>query len=459
MQITVTPTPKQHLCYQKLFDKGTKYVVFGGGAGGGKSFLGCEWVLLNVLQYPGTKWFIGRKELKRLMQSTFVTWQKVCKHHGVDPKTWKLNGQYNYIEFENGSRIDLIDLDYQPSDPLFERFGSLEFTGGFIDEGGEIDFLAFDVLKSRVGRFMNREYELASKILITCNPNKEWIYREIYRPWVDGSLPSNYAFIQSLYKDNPYTADEYEDNLSQIRDTVTRERLKNGNWEYDQANNVLLNYDAINDLFVNHVPPGRFYITADVARYGQDKTVIGVWDGLKLVRVEYLTKSGIPEVANAIRDLANQYQIPFSQIVVDEDGVGGGVVDLLRGVRGFVANSSPVKVNGKTENYQNLKTQCSFKLADLVNEHKIAARITDQKAKAWIIEELDQIRSKEIDKDGKRKVVSKDEVKKNIGRSPDFGDNFIMRMIFELSGSWSSDMNTERQYKPNFKAKFAKIIQ
>jgi hypothetical protein len=50
-----------------------------------------------------------------------------------------------------------------------------------------------------------------------------------------------------------------------------------------------------------------------------------------------------------------------------------------------------------------------------------------------LIEELEQIRSKDGDKDGKRKIEPKDEVKKAIGRSPDNGDCFIMRMYFELA--------------------------
>jgi hypothetical protein len=36
-----------------------------------------------------------------------------------------------------------------------------------------------------------------------------------------------------------------------------------------------------------------------------------------------------------------------------------------------------------------------------------------------------------MDKDGKLKIVGKDEVKEAIGRSP-AGDTFIMRMYFEL---------------------------
>ena len=106
--------------------------MFGGGAGGGKSWLGCEWLLTRCYQYPKTKWFIGRKELKRLMQSSFETWKKVCLYHKIPLDDWKLNGQYNFIEFKNGSRIDLLDVNFQPSDPLFERFGSTEYKYFFL---------------------------------------------------------------------------------------------------------------------------------------------------------------------------------------------------------------------------------------------------------------------------------------------------------------------------------------
>jgi phage terminase large subunit len=246
MEVTLRPTPKQHQAWQKLWDAVTKYLFFGGGAGGGKSWVGCEWILTNCQRYPGSKWFIGREELSRLMKSTYITWAKVCKHHGVSD--WKLNGQYNYIEFANGSRVDLLDLKHAPSDPLYERFGSLEYTGGWIEEGGEVAFKAFDTLKSRVGRHMNREYDLIGKILVTCNPKKNWLYQDIYKPWKEGRLPSGYAFIQSLYNDNPYTADSYAQDLAAIRDQATKQRLMYGNWEYDNDPAALMEYDAIVDL-------------------------------------------------------------------------------------------------------------------------------------------------------------------------------------------------------------------
>ena len=63
-------------------------------------------------QYPKSKWFIGRKELKRLMSSSYETFKKVCSYHKIPEGDWKLNGQYNYIEFFNGSKIDLLDVNF-----------------------------------------------------------------------------------------------------------------------------------------------------------------------------------------------------------------------------------------------------------------------------------------------------------------------------------------------------------
>ncbi len=436
---TLRPTLKQHLCYQALLDTVIKYVVFGGGGGGGKSWLGCEWLITQCYKYPGSKWFIGREELKRLMQSTYVTFTKVCKQLEIPMDDWSLNGQYNYIQFKNGSRIDLVDLKYLPTDPMYERFGSLEYTGGWIEEAGEVEFLAFDVMKSRIGRHMNREHGLIPKLLITCNPKKNWLYTLVYKPWRDGYLDREYCFIQALYKDNPHTAEEYGKQLADISDNATKQRLMFGNWDYDDDPSVLIRYDSIIDMWTNHVEEnGERYLVADIARYGRDKTVITYWEGLKFLKFWEFTKQSLTETAQKLKDIAFNERVAYSHIIIDEDGVGGGVVDMMPGVKGFMANSSPTmnRTTNMTENYANLKAQCAYKLADIVNAHGMAVAVDgmSQKVKDTIVEELGQIKSKDLDKDRKKQIVPKDEVKEAIGRSPDYGDNFIMRVWFELPG-------------------------
>jgi putative transposase len=59
--------------------------------------------------------------------------------------------------------------------------------------------------------------------------------------------------------------------------------------------------------------------------------------------------------------------------------------------------------------FQNLKAQCAFKLAELVETHKIAARPGGDVDE--ITEDFAQIRQKDMDKDGKLKIVPKEEVR------------------------------------------------
>jgi hypothetical protein len=113
--------------------------------------------------------------------------------------------------------------------------------------------------------------------------------------------------------------------------------------------------------------------------------------------------------------------------VLDEDGVGGGLKDILRGSKGFINNS---KALGK-ENYQNLKTQCYYKFADKVNKGEIFIKETQYKQD--IIQELEIIQMKDVDKDNKLNIVGKDKMKEHLGRSPDIADALMMRCYFELN--------------------------
>jgi len=439
MEITIKPTLKQHLVYEALKDPKTDSVFFGGGAGGSKSWLLCESRLINAIQYPGYRSFIGRKELKRLMQSTYITWNKVCQWHKIPQGLWKLNGQYNYIEFENGSRIDLLDVDYIPSDPLYERFGSLEYTDGALEEAGEIHALAYDVLKTRIGRHKNQEFELKATMLITGNPKKNWTHSIFYKPWKNGTLPDNLKFVQALYMDNPYTAEEYGKQLSQISDRATKERLMYGNWDYDDDPTVLMEYNAITDLFTNSVEQSDDrYLICDVARQGGDKITISYWEGMSAKELWEFQYQGLDITEQKLRTIAREKQIPYSHICVDEDGMGGGIVDNMKGIRGFVNNSTPIENEttderlGQKPNYRNLKSQCAFMLAEEVNNHRIAINCKDESIKERMSEELSVIKRKDSDKESKLQINSKEEVKELLGRSPDWSDNLLMRMIFKL---------------------------
>lgn len=421
---------KQTKAIDLLEDQITSEVLFGGGAGGGKSVLGCYWQLKNRLKYPNTRGLIGRAKLKTLKETTLKTFFEVCKLQHIEPnKHFNYNQQSGIITFFNESEILLKDLFSYPSDPNFDELGSLEITDAFIDEANQISDKAKQIVRSRI-RYRLAENNLIPKILMTCNPAKNWVYNEFYKPAMMGKLAIDKAFIQSLVGDNRDVDKSYKENLQQL-DKASRERLLIGNWEYDDSIDRLINYEAIINCFTNnYVLAGVGYITSDIARFGRDATIIGVWSGFRLVHIERLEKSSISDTARVIDSFALQYKIPRSNIAIDEDGVGGGVVDILRGCKGVVNNSKAVDEKGITQNYANLKSQLYFKLAERINRNEYY--FCDM-FKNMIVQELEQVRQKNIDKDGRRAVIAKEDVKAAIGRSPDFSDMIMMREYFELA--------------------------
>lgn len=431
------PTSKQKEALELLYNFTTKYILFGGAAGGGKSWIGCEWLLAMCLNFPGVRYFIGRKELKKLKDTTLKTFHKVGAHHGFRG-TFKYSEYSSSINFRNGSEILLLDLKRQPSDPEYDDLGSLEFTGGFMDECSEVHYQAYDALKSRIGRQLNDHYNIPTKLLLTCNPRKNWLYREFYKPWVKGELSEDMAFIKALVTDNDKIDSGYISNLDNIKDKVRKQRLRHGIWEYDDDDNSLLTYDEIQDIFLNdYVEGGEKYITADIARFGDDDTMIRVWSGFRVIECLRIAYNTIPEAANAIKNLINKHRVTMSNVVVDEDGIGGGVVDILN-CKGFIANSSPTD----KENFDNFKSQCGYKIAEIISTEGIFEKCEDETTKEEIIEELEQLKSKTMDSDRKNALIPKDHIKQMIGRSPDHLDTYIMRASFELNKSRSRPMIT-----------------
>lgn len=189
--------------------------------------------------------------------------------------------------------------------------------------------------------------------------------------------------------------------------------------------------ESILKLFTNTTPFGTRYITADIARFGKDRTVIFVWDGLRIIHATILETSKVTETADSIKALKVKYNVNTNNIACDADGVGGGVVDIL-GCRNFVNNSRPMKVNGIDVNYASLKDQCLAKLCELMNANLMAADLPHE-IKEKLSEELKQIKlPKEIDTQ-RIKFLGKDEIKKQIGRSPDFLDAMLIRCLWEVS--------------------------
>jgi hypothetical protein len=422
---------KQLYALQLLNSPDITTIGYGGSARSGKSWIAGEYLTMSCLAYPDTGWGLARKELKNLKRTTLITLFKVFQKYklriGFD---YNYNQQDQIITFKNKSQIFLIDTAYQHADPFYTRFGGYELTGVVVDESNESPYQAIEILSSRTGFRKNLEYNLPPRTLEMFNPDKGHVYNRFYLPYKNQREDSDKKFIKALPSDNPDPQVKvWIENQEKTASEVTKQRLIHGNFDYDDTKDRLIDHDSINDYFSNaHVLPGAIkYITADIARMGKDATVIRVWAGLKVIERVQIYKSPVDKTAAEIRAIATKHGVTMSRTIVDEDGVGGGVRDILN-CYGFVNNGKPI---GKT-NYMNLKGQCTFLMAKLITEKKVYEPCENPMLLQTIKEEMDWVRERGIDDDGKLKVISKDEVKAAIRRSPDDWDSIMMRGFFEL---------------------------
>ena len=418
--------PKQENAVYYLKDDTTSEVIYGGAEGGGKSALGCLWLIEMSLKHAGSRWLMGRSKLKTLKETTLNSFFDLTNELGISDQ-YTFNAQSNTIFWKNGSEIILKDLFLYPSDPHFDSLGSLEITGAFIDECNQLVYKAWQVVKSRI-RYKLTEFDLMPKMLGSCNPAKNWTYKKFYKPHKSNELPRQRKFVQALPTDNPHLPKSYLDSLLEL-DKASKQRLYFGNWEYDNDPATIINYDSITAYWNgNHIKPeGEHYLSIDVARKGKDKTVFRVWHGWVVVARYSMGKSLVNEVVEKAIELQREYKITNQNTVADEDGVGGGVVDYLNCI-GFVNNSRALM----GENYDNLKSQCSILMAKKIERREVVEYCSDGDVQDVTSEEMEQVKIKDIDKDGKLGVIPKDKVKELIGRSPDEWDSIMMRYYFEL---------------------------
>lgn len=414
-------------------DNTTTDIAYGGSKGSGKSFLGVNLIFGDAFTYDGTHYFIARKKLTDLRKFTIPSIFEVFTLWGITDKYYRYNGQDNYFELHNKSRVYLLDAKYLPSDPLYMRFGSMQMTRGWIEEAGEFEEEAKNNLGASIGRWKNIDYKLSGKLLQTCNPAKNYLYREFYKKHKAGTIEVWKKFVQALPQDNRMLPEGYLENLRRTLSKNQRERLLLGNWEYDDDPTVLCDYDAICDMFTNdHVKPtGKRYISADLATRGRDKFITSLRDGMVIDFTKGHDKEKSTAAGNEqdLRNMSVANSVPRSQIVADSDGLGDYLESYMNGIKEFKGGATAID----KETFVNMKSQCAFKLAELINKREIKVIATDEQ-KERIIEEVGVLKEESVDDDEKRKrIIKKDEMKEILGRSPDYLDNLIMQMIFEIT--------------------------
>lgn len=185
-------------------------------------------------------------------------------------------------------------------------------------------------------------------------------------------------------------------------------------------------------------------IACDVARFGSDETVISVRQGRKVRIVDtYVGKDTMETVGRIIKHRKMiRSEIPPA-IVIDDDGVGGGVTDRLTELGYEVIPFRGGATALQPDEYPNARSELWFTVSDRIREidldgdEQLAADLSAPEYK--------------LDSRGRRVVEQKADTKKRIGRSPDRGDSVLLTFAPERGASvdqWSyTDYSDEPVYR------------
>jgi phage terminase large subunit len=169
-------------------------------------------------------------------------------------------------------------------------------------------------------------------------------------------------------------------------------------------------------------PDSLRVIACDVARFGTDETVISKREGLRVRIVDHYVGHATTETTGAIIREVKQAKVeaPHAKvrIVVDDDGVGGGVTDQLRekgySVTAFKGGETAIE----PDEYPNARSEAWFRVSQIIEDLDLDP--DDQLAADLVAPTY------KLDSAGRRVVEPKADTKKRLGRSPDRGDSVLL---------------------------------
>lgn len=155
----------------------------------------------------------------------------------------------------------------------------------------------------------------------------------------------------------------------------------------------------------------------DVARFGDDESVVQPRRGLKAFEARARQGMDIVQLAGLVRQVARELRDGHEtvRVNIDEIGVGGGLVDILQQDGDLEVHGINVAERATAEGYHLLRDQLWFACADWLKEG--GAIPEDPKLHSELVAP-----TYKFDVQGRQKVESKDEIKKRLGRSPDRAD-------------------------------------
>lgn len=313
--------------------------------------------------------------------------------------------------------------------PIPERNGVLRYCFMYGDTVAEIYWgnskqEVYEQAKDRIDKLWRPEYE-------TFGTKEDMFIKSV--TFIEGKLEENIK----LMKSDP----NYLGNLAnQSEEQVARDL--DGNWKFKTAGVGLITFEDMERLYNNaYQNQGQRCVTCDVAFMGGDKCVMWYWEGFHARDIRVIAVDP-KKTIDYVREFLELHNVLEDSFCYDVNGLG-------QIFKGFMPNAKPFNNKETPSNedrtiFENLKAECAYKCVhrlkaggysienSLLHRKFSGKNYKNVSLENILLKERKAIAQDDKDTDKNWKLISKQEMKRIVGHSPDFIESFFMREFFEL---------------------------
>lgn len=377
--------------------------------------------------FPGTSALIVRKEFTDLKDSTMKDFEQYFECKIGSDKNYKMkNG--SVIMFRHAAEIQVLKN-------INLGIAGIEQAEEFADD------TQFQFIRDRLRQNNGATYR---PLCIIANANgHDWIWKL----WINSAetiMPiepstGQYQYIREEYE--AITANSFANahNLPPdfVKDLQRKEkdspnhyaRYVMNSFEQMDQDDFVFNFTELMEAkkreYAHRDGYGHRIMGFDIARYGNDKcAAIGLHQlgalAWKMFHVEQWDHKDLDYTTGRILSISNQNNA--NDNIIDEDGIGSGPLDFIQKGRkreDFQGFRNVAYSYEKNKFYANPRTAAAFKLKEFVSKGWVA--LPDEE----VIQELMTLKYK-FTNDGRRILMSKEEMRKEGVKSPNLADALLM---------------------------------
>lgn len=364
-------------------------------------------------------------------QAKMIAWEYIKFYSSVIPKR-RVNESELYIELpsvhanRSGARIYIIGADH----PDALRGGY--WDGAILDEYAQIKKELWDeVLRPALS---DRE----GWAVFIGTPKGQNQFFETYQRALND--PSWFSCLYSVADTGIIPADELEDMQRDMTPMAIRQELY---CDFSaSASDVVIPIDLVTaaakrELTDADVAGAPVILGLDVARFGDDATVLTVRKGLWCQRQQVHRGLDTMQAADVLINAINTYKP--SAVFVDVGAMGAGVIDRVRMLHYNVTEVNFAGSPQDTDRYANLRAEMYFKLKAWLEGGGALPNEPTLKSELSVVEY-------QFARNGKIILEPKDKIKEKIGKSPDFADSLALTFAMPVFAGVSQYEPEEEEY-------------